>query len=178
LERNGAIDRADLGAVGEFIVRDEGAIPLNREELRRSITVLLYWPKSCVASDSCKIARERVNQLQNWVNESLKPRWSEENNPLKLVVIGEGALDVPRAEGWRFFSEAPQPGSIVPQAMDMSKPWAVVIDNNLLFAALEDLSQPIDFQRLERVLSKTTFDQYLGNYLSRRTFMGPKRHQN
>ena len=51
-------------------------------------------------------------------------------------------------------------------------------DGKEQFAAREDLDKELDFKHLERVLSKTAFDQYLGNYLANRTFMGPKRKQN
>jgi hypothetical protein len=61
---------------------------------------------------------------------------------------------------------------------DLDQPWLVVVDNVLQFSALESLNSDLDLERLGRVISKTSFDQYLGNYLSRRTFMGPKRTQN
>lgn len=178
LERHGAIERADLGAVGEFIIRDESGVALNRDQLRRSVTVVIYWPKNCQDSQSCAAALDSVKQLREWVTLSLQPRWTEEKNPLNLFVVGEAARALEKTDGWRVFPEVIEPGSIIPTNSDTAKPQVVVIDNNLLFAASENLDQTLNFKMLERVLSKTAFDQYLGNYLSGRTFMGPKRHQN
>jgi hypothetical protein len=178
LESHGAIERPELGAVGEFIIRDESGAPLNHDQLRRSVTVVLHWPKSCLEAGNCDAARNTVNQVQSWVSQSLKPKWTEENNPLNLVIVGEGAMSLPRADGWRVFPGQVEPGTIIPSTSDTSKPWVLIIDNNLLFAAQENLAGTVNFEALERVLSKTAFDQYLGNYLSSRTFMGPKRRQN
>lgn len=178
LEQNGAVERADLGAVGEFILRDDSGSALNRDQLRRSVTIVIYWPKKCEDPQSCHGARDAVKKVQNWVADSLQPRWTEEKNPLNLFVAGESAVELPRLPSWRIFPGVVDPGTIIPGRLDTSKPHVVVIDNNLLFAASEDLEQGVNFEKLERVLSKTAFDQYLGNYLSGRTFMGPKRHQN
>jgi hypothetical protein len=68
--------------------------------------------------------------------------------------------------------------TLLPATATLDQPWLVVVDNVLQFSALESLNGELDFARLGRVISKTSFDQYLGNYLSRRTFMGPKRTQN
>lgn len=178
LESNGALERPDLGAIGEFVMRDQADMPLIRDQLRRSVTVILHWPASCVEPNSCETARKTAKTVGQWVDSSLKPKWTEENNPLILAVVGEGAASLEGLNGWRVFATQPAEATILPAGTDMTKPWLVVVNNELLFSAREDLNQDIDFQMLERVLSKTAFDQYLGNYLSRRTFMGPKRHQN
>jgi hypothetical protein len=178
LQLNGAIERPELGAVGDFIIRDESGAPLNRDQLRRSVTVVIHWPNSCVGNLNCESARSMVNQVQGWVGKSLKPKWTEENNPLNLVIVGDGASSLSRADGWRVFPEPAEPGTIIPSSARTSEPWVIIIDNNLLFAAQENLNGEVNFKALERTLSKTAFDQYLGNYLSSRTFMGPKRRQN
>ena len=123
----------------------------------------------------CKSLRTVGRQ---WVNDSLKPKWTEEKNPLVLAVVGEGASDLKGFDGWRQFSLKPDDGALLPAKTDLDRPWLVVVDNTLQFAAREDLNKELDFKHLERVLSKTAFDQYLGNYLANRTFMGPKRKQN
>ena len=178
LDQNGALERADLGAVGEFILRDETGSALNRDQLRRSVSIVIFWPGACSDSQSCLGARGNVTRVKDWVLQSLRPRWTEENNPLNLLIVGEGSQTLPRMDGWRVFPGTVDPGTVVPVGMDLSKPQIAVIDNNLLFSAREELAEDLNFKKLERVLSKTAFDQYLGNYLSGRTFMGPKRHQN
>jgi hypothetical protein len=178
LDQNGALEREDLGAVGEFILRDERDAALNRDQLRRSVSIVIFWPGSCGEQQNCSSARGNVAKLERWVNESLKPKWTEEKNPLNLLVVGEGSSTIPKMADWRVFPGVVDPGSVIPLALDLAKPHVVVIDNNLLFSAAEPLAEELNFARLERVLSKTAFDQYLGNYLSGRTFMGPRRHQN
>lgn len=178
LERHGALEQPDLGVVGEFVVRDQADLPLTRDQLRRSLTILIYWPKSCGDGSRCAAARSSAISVGKWVNESLKPKWTEENNPLVLAVVGEGASDLKGFDGWRQFALKPDDGALLPMKTDLERPWLVVVDNTLQFAAREDLNKELDFKHLERVLSKTAFDQYLGNYLANRTFMGPKRKQN
>lgn len=178
LERNGAIERPELGAVGDFVLRDEAGIPMTKDHLRRSITVILHWPSVCQNETSCAAARKTASEVRSWVDRELRPRWTEENNPLVLIIAGDGASGLTGFQGWRVFNRRPEEGTILPSGTDLTKPWLVVVDNSLIFAAREDLNNAVDFVMLERVLSKTAFDQYLGNYLARRTFMGPKRQQN
>ena len=178
LEQNGALERPDLGVVGEFVVRDQFDVPLTRDQMRRSISIIVYWPESCAPMSQCESARKSVGFVRKWVDDSLKPKWTEERNPLILGAVGEAAAALPELADWRRFRIKPDAGTLLPHGADLNKPWLVVIDHALQFAALEELERPVSFSHLERVLSKTAFDQYLGNYLSSRTFMGPKRRQN
>jgi len=178
LEKNGALERPHLGVVGEFVMRDEGDRALTRDQLRRSVTLMVYWPKDCSGPGSCSEARKNVLDLANWVEQSLEAKWTEEKNPLNLLVVGEGGLSLSLGGKWRRFPGVLEPNTLLPGSANPSEPWLVVVDNILQFAALENLGQQTDLKGLERVLSKTAFDQYLGNYLSRRTFLGPKRTPN
>lgn len=177
LDRNGAIEQSELGVVGDFVVRDEFDHPLTKDQLRRALTLVIYWPKDCVTPETCREARTRVEALQAWVQSSLEPKWTEEKNHLHLLVLGEGALGIDAGGRWRRFPETIDAQALLPASASLNQPWCVVIDNVLQFAALENLNTDLNFRRLGRVISKTSFDQYLGNYLSRRTFMGPKRTQ-
>ncbi len=178
LHFNGAVESVTLGVVGEFVMRDEGGRPLTRDQLRRSVTIVVNWPSQCVGSDRCLLAKEQLPKIMTWVRESLEPKWTEEKNPLNLLVVGEGAASVSTDGRWRRFPEAAQSGTILPASAEVDQPTLVLVDNILQFAAMETLDSELDFTRLSRVISKTAFDQYLGNYLARRTFMGPKRTQN
>jgi len=178
LHFNGAVESVTLGVVGEFVMRDEGGRPLTRDQLRRSVTIVVNWPSQCVGPEQCLLAKEQLPKIMTWVRESLEPKWTEEKNPLNLLVVGEGAASVSADGRWRRFPEIAQSGSILPASADVDRPTLVLVDNILQFAAMEPLDGELDFTRLSRVISKTAFDQYLGNYLARRTFMGPKRTQN
>jgi hypothetical protein len=124
------------------------------------------------------LAKEQLPKIMTWVRESLEPKWTEEKNPLNLLVVGSGASSVTVDRRWRRFPETAQLGTVLPLSADVDRPTLVLVDNILQFAAMEPLDGELDFTRLGRVISKTAFDQYLGNYLARRTFMGPKRTQN
>ena len=178
LHFNGAVESVTLGVVGEFVMRDDGGRPLTRDQLRRSVTIVVNWPSKCVEPDRCLSAKEQLPKLMTWVRESLEPKWTEEKNPLNLLIVGDGADSVPVDGRWRRFPEIAQLGTILPASADVDQPTLVLVDNILQFAAMETLDSELDFTRLSRVISKTAFDQYLGNYLARRTFMGPKRTQN
>jgi hypothetical protein len=178
LEKNGAMEQPALGVLGEFVIRDDNDRPLTRDQLRRALTLILYWPKNCISAPSCQAAKKRVEALRSWVDATLEPGWAEEKNQLHLIVLGEGALDVEAYGRWRRFPESIEANTLLPSMADLDQPWLVVVDNVLQFSALESLNSDLDLERLGRVISKTSFDQYLGNYLSRRTFMGPKRTQN
>jgi len=178
LEKNGAMEQPSLGVLGEFVIRDDNDRPLTRDQLRRALTLILYWPKNCISAPSCQEARKRVEELRSWVEAALEPGWTEEKNQLHLIVVGEGALDLTASGRWRRFPESIEANTLLPSNAALDQPWLIVVDNILQFSALESLDKDLDFDRLGRVISKTSFDQYLGNYLSRRTFMGPKRTQN
>lgn len=178
LQTHGATEKPDLGVVGEFVIRDETDRPLTKDQLRRALTLIIYWPKDCMSATKCQEARNRVKDLRAWVAATLEPGWTEEKNPLHLIIVGDGALDLEASGRWRRFQEPVDMNSLLPATASVDRPWLVVVDNVLQFSALESLDGDLDFDRLGRVISKTSFDQYLGNYLSRRTFMGPKRTQN
>jgi hypothetical protein len=178
LERNGALERAELGVVGEFVVRDQADAPLTRDQMRRSVTIIIHWPASCSEAGKCISALNTANSVHDWVNKSLKAKWTEENNALILAIVGDGAASLSGFGDWRKFVGKPEDATVLPAGTDLSRAWLVVVDNSLQFSAREDLELGLNFQKLERVLSKTAFDQYLGNYLSKRTFMGPRRTQN
>lgn len=178
LEKNGAMEQPSLGVLGEFVIRDDNDRPLTRDQLRRALTLILYWPKNCISTPSCQEAKKRVEELRTWVDEALEPGWTVEKNQLHLIVVGEGALDLEASGRWRRFPGSVDANTLLPSTAALDQPWLVVVDNILQFSALESLNGDLDFDRLGRVISKTSFDQYLGNYLSRRTFMGPKRTQN
>ena len=178
LDQNGAVERPELGVVGEFILRDHLGEPLTRDQMRRSLTTIIYWPEGCLRQESCVDARANAESVKAWVEQSLTAKWGEDHNPLLKIVVGPGAEGLFSEAGWRRFIVNPSEATLLPAGTDLSRPWLVVVDNSLQFAARQDLEQSVDLRSLERVLSKTAFDQYLGNYLSKRTFMGPKRTQN
>lgn len=178
LQKFGAIERPNLGVVGEFVIRDERGEALTRDQLRRSVTLVVFWPATCREQGDCLVARSNVSRVVRWVKESLEPGWTEEKNPLNLIVVGEAADALQLGERWRRFSASIDPGTLIPAEIEIGRPHVLVVDNVLQFAVMEDLENDPDLNLLGRVLSKASFDQYLGNYLSRRTFMGPKRTQN
>ena len=175
LENHGALDRPDLGVVGEFVLRDTSDQPLMREQLRRSVSVVFYWPAECQAAGSCVQARENAESTKAWVESYLTAKWGEDKNPLHLIIAGAGSAGLFDGASWRRFPTAVEKGTLIPEAIDTKEPHIIVIDNMLQFAVMEPLNKPVLLPMLERALSKTAFDQYLGNYLSKRTFMGPRR---
>jgi hypothetical protein len=178
LDRHGAVERPELGVVGEFILRDHVDQPLTRDQLRRSLTVIIYWPPACSDANLCAEARTNINAVNGWIEHTLTAKWGEDHNPLMKLAVGSGAKTLSLKADWRRFESPQSEVGLLPVGSDLTKPWLVVVDNNLQFAFREDFNQVLDLSHLERVLSKTAFDQYLGNYLSKRTFMGPKRTQN
>ncbi len=178
LDRNGAVERPEFGVVGEFILRDQGGQPLTRDQMRRSLTAIIYWPEACKPEASCSEARTNAKKVKAWIEQSLTAKWGEDHNPLIKIIAGAGAGGLFSETDWRVFPVNMVDATLLPAGTDLSRPWLVVVDNSLQFAARQDLAHGVDLRGLERVLSKTAFDQYLGNYLSKRTFMGPKRTQN
>jgi hypothetical protein len=175
LEYHGAMENPALGVIGEFLIRDTNDQPLSREQLRRAVTVMFYWPAECGDQNACTEARKNADLTRTWVEDKLTTDRGEDKNPLHLLVIGEASDQIFVNEKWRVFKSKPELGALLPQTADLKQPMVLVVDNMLQFALMEPLNQPVSHQRLDRVLSKTTFDQYLGNYLAKRTFMGPRR---
>lgn len=166
----GRVAAPRLGTVEPFVYRDTEDKPLTKDGLVQGVVVVVNIPSTC---DSCDVALRQASETAAWIHANLVIGYTEEKNPLHLLSTGGGY--VPQEPGWRTIKELPRAGELIPEGYDPTKPWLVVIDPWMVFAGAWDLSQPIDQKNLERVLSRTTFEQYLGNYLARRTFMGPRR---
>lgn len=161
-----------LGDVESLVYHDVAGEAITRDVLRRGVTIVVHIPKSC-QGNACDLARQQAETTKAWIKDHLTINYTEEKNPLFLLATGGGWL--PKEPTWRTINEVVLEGSLLPRGYSNDQTWLVVIDPWLVFAGAWDLSQPIDHKRLERVLSRTTFEQYIGNYLARRTFMGPKR---
>ena len=125
LDRHGALERPELGVVGEFVLRDHKDVALTRDQLRRSVTVILYWPALCAAPDACSEALKTAEMTRDWVNKSLKPKWTEENNPLVLAVVGEGANALESFTDWRRFAILPGEASFRTMCVMPYLVWAL-----------------------------------------------------
>lgn len=168
----GAVAVPNLGEVGSFVYHDTAGEPITREVLRRGVAIIVHIPKSCDGG-TCELAMEQARTTEKWIQEQLSAGYTEEKNPLFLITSGEGFQ--PSLGKWHVIKEEVTEGSLLPSGYPNDKAWLVVVDPWLVFAGAWDLTKPVDHKRLERVLSRTTFEQYIGNYLARRTFMGPKR---
>ena len=169
----GDVASPKLGDVGEFVYHDTAGSPWTIPVLRRSVTLVLHIPKNC-RIDSCGLTWSQAASTMTWVQSHLTIKHAEEKNPLNLLVTGGNESFVPQ-EGWAVIRETIDPGTLVPTKFDIQKPWLVAIDPDLNFAGGWSLAEPLPQETIERVLSRTTFDQYMGNYLARRTFMGPRK---
>jgi hypothetical protein len=160
-----------LGQVLPFVFYDDKGLPLTRELLYKGVTLILYTPSPCDAQ-TCPVAARQVTMISDWVSKNLSIEHAEEKNPLNLLTAGGSSI---APAGWRKMVGAIDPGTLIPLSCSADRSWFVVIDPWLNFAGAWSLDESMDQATLERVLSKTTFEQYLGNYLSRRTFMGPRK---
>lgn len=168
-----AVAIPDLGDVGTFVYHDSAGEPITREVLRRGVTIVVHIPKSC-DDNTCSLALEQARATEKWIKDQLSSGYTEEKNPLFLISSG-GGFQPTEGSKWHTINEVVTEGSLLPMEHASDRAWLVVVDPWLVFAGAWDLTKPIDHKRLERVLSRTTFEQYMGNYLARRTFMGPKR---
>lgn len=168
----GKVAIPNLGHVEPFVLRDVEDQPITKEILYQAVVIVVNIPQSCAGS-SCPLAQAQAKEISLWIQDQLKIGYTEEKNPLHLISTGGGFT--PPTTGWRIVSAPAPAGGLIPESYDPNTPWLVVIDPWLVFAGAWDLTKPIDRKTLQRVLSRTTFEQYLGNYLARRTFMGPRR---
>lgn len=168
----GAVAVPRLGDVESFVYHDTKGEAVTREHLRRAVTIVMHIPAQC-SDAKCDLARTQAQTTQTWIKDHLTMTYTEEKNPLILLSTGGGYQ--PGDPSWRSIDEDIVEGALLPRGYPNNHAWLAVIDPWLLFAGAWDLTQPIDHKQLERVLSRTTFEQYMGNYLARRTFMGPKR---
>lgn len=168
----GAVALPHLGEVQPFVYHDIKGEALTREHLRRGVTIVMHIPAQC-SDAACDLARAQAEATEVWIKNHLTMTYTEEKNPLFLLSTGGGYRS--RDPSWRVVSEDITDGTLLPQGYARNHAWLVVIDPGLVFAGAWDLTQSIDRKQLERVLSRTTFEQFMGNYLARRTFMGPKR---
>ncbi|MCX6118073.1 MAG: hypothetical protein NT027_11065 [Proteobacteria bacterium] len=164
----------NLGEVVPFVYRDRQNDPVTMDHVERAVTIVIHVPDQLDPKGS-NIVDGNVSLIVDWVKKNLTVRYSEEKNPLNLFKTGPGKhLDHVLSE-WRFIDETILDQTLIPSGYDLSKPWLVVIDGNRLFTGAWSLESPINVRLVQSALSRTTFEQYLGNYLARRTFMGPRR---
>ncbi len=164
-----------LGQVGEFLYRDQNDKALTQDALSRALTIVIHVPSHCAQGDSdmCRTAGHAAAKIESWIDASLRIKNPEEKNKLLLISTGGGYQ--PSGADWRQINEVPEAGTLIPHGYSPSDPLVVVIDPWLTFSFAWRLDDKFQIEELARVLSRTAFDQYLGNYLARRTFMGPRR---
>jgi hypothetical protein len=159
--------------VSSFYYRDSDSGFWTKEKLFRSMTIVIYLPKC--ESNECSLVADRAAGLMNWINERLTMRYSEESNPLHRLVVG-WPKEKPIASNWhRLIVEDENKLELLPMKTPKDKPWFVVIGPDAHFIGLHSLGDGFELKQVERVLSRTVMEQYLSNYLARRTFMGPRR---
>ena len=168
----GNVARPSLGEVGTFIYRDVTGKTVTRDSLYKGLTFVINLPRRC-STELCPNESTNAILASKWVADNLTIGYTEEKNPLNLLVTGGSSVLVP---GWRVIPEALDVGTLVPSGYAPEQSWLAVVDPWLDFAGAWDLSVPLDQSSMERVLSRASFEQYLGNYLAKRTFMGPRKN--
>ena len=161
----------DLGSLGVFVYRDTQGRGITREYLYKSVTMVINIAPSCTQV-TCPMEFSQIEAVRKWTEANLKIGYTEEKNPLHLFFAGDPSFLLP---GWRTIVDPLVEGELIPNGYSSTQSLLIVVDPWLEFANVWDLSKELDLALLERFLSKTTFEQYLGNYLGRRTFMGPKK---
>ena len=169
----GDVANPNLGDVQQFVYHDKLGKPWTMVSLRRSVTLILHLPKNC-QMENCALAWKQASEMMDWIQSHLTIKYTEEKNPLNLIVTGGNESFSPSG-AWSIVSEPIESGTLIPAGFDLAKPWFIAIDPGLSFAGAWSLNDVLNHEKIERVLSRTTFDQYMGNYLARRTFMGPRK---
>ena len=168
-----------MGQVKSFLVVDVLGKQITQESIRGTLTVVLNVPSICLNNQesqtniACLGVIQSSDEIVNWVDTNLKIKYSEDKNPLSLLATSGGYI--PKDLSWTNIPESPKEGHLVPNGFGADMPSVTVIDPWLNFVYSWRLGQDFKVEELKRVLSRSVMDQYLGTYLAKRTFMGPKR---
>lgn len=168
-----------MGQVKPFLVADDLGKQITQESIRGTLTVVLNVPSICLnhselkTNIDCPVVKQNADKIVTWVDTNLKIKYSEDKNPLSLLATSGGY--VPSDTSWTRINESPKEGHMVPTGFDEDTPSVTVIDPWLNFVYAWRLDKDFRVEELKRVLSRSVMDQYLGTYLAKRTFMGPKR---
>lgn len=161
--------------IASFLLKDERGRYWTNKDLQGALTVLWVVPKTC--QEFC--GQDMVEKVQSLVGETLRTQSSGgEKNPVNLIVIEEVERGLSYPSQWAKvkLSVADEP-FLKAFSGGINRAFLVLVDDKVQAKAVVELSPEADEKAVATLLAKHTTHQFLNNYLSRRTFMGPKRNQ-
>ncbi|MFK7825352.1 MAG: hypothetical protein AB8G05_14450 [Oligoflexales bacterium] len=159
--------------VRPFYLQTSENMGFSLSDLRNKVTLLALIPAKCLTQQEIN---EALYRSQKWANEQLG---SNKSKPFQLVALTEGQIEVPhqwtqiKVEDGQVFQKKLDPfleGEFLPQELSL-----VFIDQNAVVTGVFSYSGIEDWKEIEALWSKLVFNHYLSDYLSKRTFFGPKR---
>ena len=159
--------------VKPFYLETTEDIGFSLSDLRNKVTLLAVVPAKCLTPQELS---EALSRSQKWVNEQLQ---NGSKKPFQLVALTEGQAEVPkdwthiRIKNDQGFQKEVNPflnGNFSPGELSF-----VFIDQDAVVKGVFSHSMIGDWGKIEAVWSKLVFNHYLTDYLSKRTFFGPKR---
>ena len=161
--------------VKPFFLQTTKQVGLSLSDLRNKITLLAIVPAKCLRDQELSDALERA---QKWANEQLG---NKTQKPFQLIAISESSVVVPEqwmhihlGEGSDFGKEI-EP--FLERGFDQDDLNLVFVDQNAVVRGVFSYSEIGDWGEVEAFWSRLVFNHYLSDYLSKRTFFGPKRDQ-
>lgn len=152
---------------------DNSSISLS--DLRSKVTLLAVIPSKCLSPDQLD---EALQRSQKWAKEQLG---NKSKKPFQLIAMYQDNIDVSldwlqvHLEGEQVFRREIEP--FFENVSSVQELNLVFIDQNAVVKGVFPYSGIEDWKEIEGLWSRLIFNHYLTDYLSKRTFFGPKREQ-
>ncbi|NRA45124.1 MAG: hypothetical protein HRU09_09240 [Oligoflexales bacterium] len=159
--------------VKPFYLQTTEQVGVSLSDLRNKVTLLAIVPSKSLGKQELM---QVLTRAQEWANEQLG---NKNQKPFQLIALTETSEKIP--EQWvqielgedQVFAQEVEPfleGGLEPDDLSL-----VFIDQNAVVKGVFDYSQIGDWGEVEALWSRLVFNHYLTDYLSKRTFFGPKR---
>lgn len=168
-----------LDNLGQFYFEDVKGNAFTQVDLHNTVNFVIV--SQC--QGSCTLIQSALFGVDKWVQSNFT--YSGQSNPLHTTSILSASKEIlsRTPDRWRRIqingdTDQSEIQKFIPKPLtdefSQSESFIVLITGKLEIVKIMDLKD-FDAERISSVLSRLSFNTYLDQYLSERTFMGPKR---
>jgi len=158
-----------LGEVQPFALRDQSGKYVTLNDVREHVTVLAFFPKQTPLPEDL----ETLDRLSGWMAAQLM---RDRKTDVQSLTLLTNALAFAHSDSrWRVLAEWRRANDLIPTQALRTGDILYIADRSGSLRGSLDLRVDHDMARFKKLASKLLLNRYLDHYLSRRTFMGPRR---
>lgn len=165
-------------AAPDFLMTDASGGYFTNQSLIGKVTYMTYIPQSCT---DCEKYIATTSEVHNWSKKSLKKleHFEESDVHLTRVLVSSHPDAKKEFSSWEQVNESENSNIDMKHLIESCgatnlQPFTIIFDRSARIRACVD-QQNFEAEKMKRLLSKITFNTSMDEYLSERTFFGPRK---